>query len=98
MKELIHKQVLSFVPLITQLKCLFMNTVQRRSENPSNQAFEGVKFMTKINASDIFGKFFDVKFFILDNVIPQMPRPVVYQTRPSFFLSTRDTQRKINIC
>ena len=44
---------------------------QGRSKTPSNQAFEGVKFMTIVNASDIFGKFFDVKFFVLQNVIPQ---------------------------
>ena len=34
--------------------------------------------MTIVNASDIFGKFFDVKFFILENVIPQMPLSVIY--------------------
>ena len=45
--------------------------------------------MTIVNASDIFGKFFDIKFFILKNVIPQMPLSVIYQTRASFFWSTR---------
>ena len=60
-----------------------------RSETPSNQAFEGVKFMTIVNASDIFGKFFDVKFFILENVILQMPLSVIYQTHASFFWLTR---------
>ena len=60
-----------------------------RSEILSNQVFEGVKFMTIVKASDIFGKFFDVRFFILENVIPQMPLPVIYQTRASFFWSTR---------
>ena len=34
--------------------------------------------MTIVNASDIFGKFFDVKFFILENVIPQMPLSGIY--------------------
>ena len=34
--------------------------------------------MTIVNTSDIFGKFFDVKFFILENVIPQMPLSVIY--------------------
>ena len=45
--------------------------------------------MTIVNASDIFDKFFDIKFFILENVIPQMPLSVIYQTRASFFWSTR---------
>ena len=40
--------------------------------------------MTIVNTSDIFGKFFDVKFFIQENVIPQMLLSVIYQTRPSF--------------
>ena len=56
-----------------------------RSETPLNQALEGVKFMAIVNASDIFGKFFEVKFFILENVIPQMPMSVIYQTHASFF-------------
>ena len=46
---------------------------------------KGVKLMTIINASDIFGKFSDVKFFILENVMPQMPLSVIYQTPASFF-------------
>ena len=45
--------------------------------------------MTIVNASDIFSKFFDVKFFILENAIPQIPLSVIYQTRASFFWSTR---------
>ena len=45
--------------------------------------------MTIVNASDIFGKFFDVKFFILENVILQMPLSVIYQTGASFFWLTR---------
>ena len=56
---------------------------QGRSKTPSNQAFEGVKFMTIVNASDIFGKFFEVKSFILENVIPQMPLSIKH-SRPSF--------------
>ena len=72
--------------------------MQGSSETPSNQAFEGVKFMTIVNASNIFGKFFDVKFFILENVIPQMSLSVIYQARASFFWSTRYTQHKINTC
>ena len=36
---------------------------QADSETPSNQAFERVKVMTTVNASDIFGKFFNVKYF-----------------------------------
>ena len=36
--------------------------------------------MTMVKASYIFGKFFNLKFFILENVIPQMPLPVIYQT------------------
>ena len=67
----------------------YLTEVQGRSETPSNQAFEGVYFMTIVNASDVFGKFFDVKFFILENVIPQMPLSVIYQLRASFFWSTR---------
>ena len=43
-------------------------------------------------------KFFDVNFFILDNVIPQMPLSLIYQTRAPFFRSAKYTQRKINIC
>ena len=54
-------------------------------ETSSKQAFEGVKFMTTANASNIFSNFFDVKFFILQNVIPYMPLSVIYQTRASFF-------------
>ena len=66
---------------------------QGDSETPSNQAFERVKVMTIVNASDIFGKFFNVKFFILKNVIAQMSLSVIYQTRASFFWSARYTQR-----
>ena len=54
---------------------------QGHNETPSNQTFDGVKFMTIVNASDIFGKLFDVKFFILENFILQMPLSVIY---PSF--------------
>ena len=36
--------------------------------------------MTIVNGSDIFGKFFDVKFSILANVKPQMALSVIYQT------------------
>ena len=68
---------------------------QGRSETLSSQAFEGFKFVAIVNA---FGKFFDIKFFILENVIPQMLLSVIYQTRASFFWSTRYTQRNINIC
>ena len=75
-----------------------MKTKQERIETLSNQAFQGVKFITKVNTFDIFGKFFDVKFFILENVISQMPLSLIYQTRPSFFWPTRYTQWKINIC
>ena len=35
----------------------------------SNQAFEGVKFITIVKSFDIFGKFFDVTFLILENVM-----------------------------
>ena len=45
--------------------------------------------MTIVNAFDIFGKFFEVNFFILENVIPQMPLSVICQIRASFFWSTR---------
>ena len=45
--------------------------------------------MTIGNASDIFGKIFDVNFFILEDAIQQMPLTVIYQTRASFFWSTR---------
>ena len=62
---------------------------QGRSGTPSNQVFERVKFMTIVQASDIFGNFFDVKFFILENVIPQMSLSVISLTRASFFWSTR---------
>ena len=67
-------------------------------ETPSNQAFEGIKFMTLVNASDIFGQFFDFKFFILENVISQMPLPVIYKAHAFFFCPTRYTQQKINTC
>ena len=43
-------------------------------------------------------KCFDVKFFILENVIPQMPLSLIYQTRASFFRSTKETEREINTC
>ena len=39
--------------------------------------------MTIVNASDIFGKFFEVKSFIVDNVILQMPLSIKH-SRPSF--------------
>ena len=42
---------------------------QGRSDTPSNQAFEGVKFITIVNSSDISGNFFGVKCFILENVM-----------------------------
>ena len=60
-------------------------------ETPSNQAFKRVKFVTKVNLADIFGK-----FFILENVILQMPLSVIYQTCASFFWSTRRTRKKKN--
>ena len=41
--------------------------------------------MAIVIASDFFGKFFDVKFFILENVMPQMPLSVIYQTHAPFF-------------
>ena len=68
------------------------------SKTPSNQAFEGVKFITIVNSSSIFGNFCDIKFFILENVIPQMPLTEIYQTCTSFFWLTRYTQQKINTC
>ena len=71
---------------------------QGLSETLSSQAFKGVKFMAIINASDIFGKFFDVRFFILEDVIQQMTLSVIHQTRASFLWSIRYTQRKINMC
>ena len=45
--------------------------------------------MTIVSASDFFDKFFEVKFFILENVIPQMPLSVIYQTRVFSFWSAR---------
>ena len=70
---------------LTSLKIATNFLNQGHSETLSNQAFEGVKFVTIVNASDIFGKFFDVNFFIFENVIPQIPLSVIYQnTRPSF--------------
>ena len=48
-----------------------------------------VKFIAIVNPSDILGKFFYVKLFILENVILQMPLSVVYQTRAYFLWSTR---------
>ena len=36
--------------------------------------------MTIVKASYIFGKFFNLTFFILENVIPQMALPLIYQT------------------
>ena len=70
----------------------------KRRSVASKQASEGVKSMTIVNASDIFGKFFEVSFFILENVITQIPLSIIYQTRAAFFWSTRYTQRKINTC
>ena len=48
---------------LTSLEIVFkelklMNALQGRSETPSNQAFESVKFITIVNPFDIFGKFF----------------------------------------
>ena len=43
-------------------------------------------------------KFFDVKFFIFENAIRQMPLPLIYRTSTSFFWSTKYMQRKINTC
>ena len=40
-------------------------------------SFEGVISITTVNSSDIFGKFFDIKFFILENVIPQIANATV---------------------
>ena len=63
---------------------------QGRSETPSNQAFERVKFITIVNPSD---KFFDVNFFILENFIPQMPLSMIYQT--CVLLMVNKTQRNL---
>ena len=43
-------------------------------------------------------RFFDVKLFILENVIPQMSLSLTYQTCAFFFSSTKYTQQKINTC
>ena len=78
---------------------LFAKTVnmttprQGINETPSNQELEGVKFVTTVNSSFVFGKFFDVK-----NVIPEMPLSVIYRTHVSFYWSARYTKQKINTC
>ena len=72
--------------------CIFQ--FQGCSETPSNQT---VYYNSKLFRYFRY-KFFDVKFFILDNAIPQMLLSLIYQTRVSFFWSTKYTQRKINIC
>ena len=56
--------------------------IQECSDTPSNQ-----EFITIVDSSGIFS-IFDVNFFILENVIPQMPLSVTYQTRASFFWTT----------
>ena len=63
---------------------------QGRSETLSNQAFEGVKFIAKVNSSDIL----DISFWrqICDS---RMPLSVIYETSASFFWSAIYTQRKI---
>ena len=71
--------------------------VQGRSEAPSDQAFEGVKFIIKL-FQNFPHKFFYVQLLIFENVIPQTPLSAIYQTRVSFFWLTRYTQRKINTC
>ena len=45
-------------------------------------------------------KYFHVKVFIFENVIPQMPLWLIYQTHAfwSFFWSIKYTQWKINTC
>ena len=69
---------------------------QARSETPSNQAFEGVKLLQWKLFWYFWYKFFDVKFFILENAILQMPLSLIYQTHASFFWSTKYTQQIIN--
>ena len=82
--------VQQFLQLLSRIR------LHGRSNTPLNQAFEWVKFITIVNSPDIFGKFFDVKIFILENVILLMPLSVIYQKRAPFFWLTRYTQRKIN--
>ena len=56
------------------------------------------RIMTTVNDSDIFGNFFDLKFLVLENIIPQMSLSVMYQTCASLIWSTRCTQQRINTC
>ena len=73
------------VYVIARLFCQYQTPQQGRSETPPNQVFERVTFITIVNPFDIFGKFFDDNFFILENVMPQMPLSVIYQTSASSF-------------
>ena len=54
-------------------------TGQGRTETSSNQALEGVTFNRIVPSSDIFGKFFDVKFFVLEDAISQMSLLGIYK-------------------
>ena len=63
-------------------------TGQEGTETPSNQALEGVTFNRIVPSSDISGKFFDVRCFVLEDVISQIPLSGIYKTRASFFSST----------
>ena len=54
-------------------------TGQGGTETPSNQALEGVTFNRIVPCSDIFGKFFDVNFFVLEDVISQIPLSGIYK-------------------
>ena len=65
-------------------------------ETPSSQAFEGSNYYNSKLFHYFWNKIFDVKFFILENVIP--PLSLIYQTRASFFWPTKYRQRKISTC
>ena len=54
-------------------------TGQGATETPSNLALEGVTFNRIVPSSDIFGKFFDVKFFALEDVISPIPLSGIYR-------------------
>ena len=76
---------------------IFICALQERSETLQTKHLMGSSYYNSRLFRYFRYKLFDVKFFIFENVIPLMPLSLSYQTRASFFWSTKYKQWKIRI-
>ena len=69
-------------------------TTKGRIDNPSNQAFEGVKFIKIVNSSNIFGKsFLTSKFLILVSLLVNK----IYSTKNKHLLGTYAVVNQVSL-